>query len=127
MKIDVSNGELVDKVTILSIKLNKFKSKEKLQNVRKEFDLLYQSMASIGLTEDTSEFQDLFKINLTLWEIEDQIRSKEARKEFDNEFIRLARRVYFKNDKRTKIKRQINIITHSSLIEEKEYVEYGEK
>ncbi len=127
MKIDVSNGELVDKVTILSIKLNKFKSKEKLQNVRKEFDLLYQSMASIGITEDTSEFQDLFKINLTLWEIEDQIRSKEARKEFDNEFIRLARRVYFKNDKRTKIKRQINIITHSSLIEEKEYVEYGEK
>ncbi len=127
MKIDVSNGELVDKVTILSIKLNKFKSKEKLQNVRKEFDLLYQSMASIGITEDTSEFQDLFKINLTLWEIEDQIRSKEARKEFDNEFIRLARRVYFKNDKRAKIKMQINITTHSSLIEEKEYVEYGEK
>ncbi len=127
MKIDVSNGELVDKVTILSIKLNKFKSQEKRQNVQKEFQLLYQSMLAIGISEETSEYKDLLKVNFALWEIEDQIRSKEARKEFDNEFIRLARRVYFENDKRAKIKRQINITTHSSLIEEKEYVEYGEK
>ncbi len=124
MKIDVSNGELVDKVTILSIKLNKFESREKRQNVQKEFDLLYQSMASIGITEDTSEFQDLFKVNLMLWEIEDQIRMKEAHQEFDDEFIHLARKVYFENDKRSEIKRKINIATDSKLIEEKEYVEY---
>jgi hypothetical protein len=124
MKIDVSNGELVDKVTILSIKLNKFVSREKRQNVQKEFQLLYQSMLAIGISEETSEYKDLLKVNLALWEIEDQIRSKEARKEFDNEFIRLARRVYFENDKRSEIKRKINIATDSKLIEEKEYVEY---
>jgi hypothetical protein len=124
MKIDVSNGELVDKVTILSIKLNKFESREKRQNVQKEFQLLYQSMLAIGISEETSEYKDLLKVNLVLWEIEDLIRSKEARKEFDNEFIRLARRVYFENDKRSEIKRKINIATDSKLIEEKEYVEY---
>ena len=127
MKIDVSNGELVDKVTILSIKLNKFKSQEKRQNVQREFDLLYQNMLAIGISEETPEHKDLLKVNLALWEIEDQIRNKEAGKEFDNEFIHLARQVYFENDKRAKIKRQINITTQSSLIEEKEYVEYGEK
>ncbi len=124
MKIDVSNGELVDKVTILSIKLNKFKSKKKLQNVQKEFDLLYQSMLAIDISEKSSEYKNLMEINLALWEIEDKIRIKEAGKEFDNEFINLARQVYFENDKRARIKRQINIKTQSSLVEEKEYVEY---
>jgi len=124
MKIEVSNGELVDKVSILSIKLQKIKSKEKLLNVQTEFDTLYDSMRSIGITEDSTEFQDLKRVNLALWEIEDQIRLKEARQEFDDEFIQLARKVYFENDKRSGIKRQINISTKSKLIEEKEYVEY---
>ncbi len=124
MKIQVSNGELVDKVSILSIKLQKIKSKVKLINIQTEFKLLHKSMLSIGITEESTEYQDLRKINLTLWEIEDQIRIKESRQEFDDEFIRLARKIYFENDKRSKIKRHINMTTKSKLVEEKEYVEY---
>jgi hypothetical protein len=124
MKIEVSNGDLIDRASILSIKLQKIKSKEKLLNVQKEFDILFESMRSIGISEGSQEFQNLKKINLTLWEVEDRIRMKEFRQEFDDEFIRLARKIYFENDKRSEIKRQINITTGSTLIEEKEYVEY---
>ncbi len=124
MKIEISNGDLIDRASILSIKLQKIKSKEKLLNVQKEFDILFESMRSIGISEGSQEFQNLKKINLTLWEIEDRIRMKELRQEFDDEFIRLARKIYFENDKRSEIKRQINITTGSTLIEEKEYVEY---
>lgn len=124
MKIEVSNGDLIDRASILSIKLQKIKSKEKLLNVQKEFDILFESMRSIGISEGSQEFQNLKKINLTLWEVEDRIRMKEFRQEFDDEFIRLARKIYFENDKRSEIKRQINITTKSTLIEEKEYVEY---
>jgi hypothetical protein len=124
MKIEVSNGDLIDRASILSIKLQKIKSKEKLLNVQKEFYILFESMRSIGISEGSQEFQNLKKINLTLWEIEDRIRMKELRQEFDDEFIRLARKIYFENDKRSEIKRQINITTGSTLIEEKEYVEY---
>jgi len=124
MKIEISNGDLIDRASILSIKLQKIKSKEKLLNVQKEFDILFESLRSIGISEGSQEFQNLKKINLTLWEIEDRIRMKELRQEFDDEFIRLARKIYFENDKRSEIKRQINITTGSTLIEEKEYVEY---
>jgi hypothetical protein len=124
MKIEISNGDLIDRASILSIKLQKIKSKEKLLNVQKEFYILFESMRSIGISEGSQEFQNLKKINLTLWEVEDRIRMKEFRQEFDDEFIRLARKIYFENDKRSEIKRQINITTGSTLIEEKEYVEY---
>jgi len=124
MKIEISNGELVDKVSILSIKLKKIKSKKKLLNIQREFDRLYDSMLSIAITKESPEYQDLINVNLTLWEIEDKIRAKESLKEFDDEFIALARKIYFQNDKRSEIKRQINITTKSELIEEKEYVEY---
>jgi len=124
MKIEISNGDLIDRASILSIKLQKIKSKEKLLNVQKEFDILFESLRSIGISEGSQEFQNLKKINLTLWEIEDRIRTKELRQEFDDEFIRLARKIYFENDKRSEIKRQINITTGSTLTEEKEYVEY---
>jgi hypothetical protein len=124
MKIEVSNGELVDKVTILSIKLEKFRSEEKRANVLKEYDLLYPAMCEIGITADSSEFRQLREVNFKLWEIEDNIREKEARGTFDEIFIDLARSVYIENDKRAEIKRAINQRTRSSLVEEKEYVDY---
>ena len=124
MKIDVSIGELVDKVTILSIKLKKIKNLEKLKNIRKEYELLKKPMEHIGISINSNEFRRLEEINLNLWEIEDKIRIKEAKKEFDDEFIQLARSVYFKNDKRADIKRQINLKYNSELLEEKEYVSY---
>lgn len=124
MKIDISIGELVDKVTILSIKLEKIKNPEKLKNISKEYDLLYKSMQNMGITKDSNDFKNLFQVNLRLWDIEDKIRIKEANKEFDDDFIQLARSVYFENDKRAEIKKQINLTFGSDLIEEKEYVQY---
>jgi hypothetical protein len=124
MKVEVSNGELVDKVTILAIKLKKIKSPEKLKNIKKEYDFLLESMKSIGINANTNEYKDLFNVNKTLWEIEDKIRLKEMSKEFDGEFIELARSVYFNNDKRFEIKKKINELTKSNFSEEKEYVKY---
>lgn len=124
MKIDISIGELVDKVTILSIKLDKIKNTKKLKNIEKEYDLLYESMKNIGITKDSEDFKNLIQVNLRLWDIEDKIRIKEAGQEFDDNFIQLARSVYFENDKRAKIKKQINLTFGSDLIEEKEYVQY---
>lgn len=124
MKVEVSNGELVDKVTILSIKLKKVKSEEKLVNIKKEFDLLYKSMQEINITQETPEYKELVEVNNALWEIEDKIRIKEAAQKFDEEFIKLARSVYFENDRRFEVKKRINQMTDSSLHEEKEYVDY---
>jgi hypothetical protein len=124
VKIEISNAELADKVSILSIKLTKIASAEKLENIRKEYDLLYPSLLAAGISEKTPEYAELQQVNLELWEIEDHIRLKEARREFDEEFIRLARSVYLKNDRRAAIKRRINFNTGSMLIEEKQYVDY---
>lgn len=124
MKIDVSIGELVDKVTILAIKLSKIKDGGKLKNIKMEYELLKVSMESIGITEDSEEFLHLKAVNLNLWEIEDKIRIKEKNKEFDDEFIQLARSVYLENDKRFDLKKEINLKYGSELIEEKEYVDY---
>jgi hypothetical protein len=124
MKIEVSIGEIVDKVTILEIKTEKFKSEEKLINVKKESPILREAMESVGITVDSDEFQRLKAVNLKLWHIEDDIRIKESRGEFDDEFIKLARSVYFENDDRAAIKKEINLKFGSELIEEKEYVEY---
>ncbi len=124
MKIEVSVGELVDKVTILEIKLEKITNQEKMKNVRREYDLLRRSMESLGLTRESEEFRELKRINLKLWETEDLIRIKESQKRFDDEFIRLARSVYFANDERSGIKRRINLAAGSKIIEEKEHAEY---
>ena len=124
MKIEVSNGELVDKVSILSIKIQKFKSSQKRVNVQREYDLLLPLMKGAGISESSTSFQRLMDINLRLWEIEDQIRQKESLGEFDQSFIQLARSVYVENDKRFQVKREINEITGSDIIEEKEYVDY---
>ena len=124
MKIEISVGELVDKVTILTIKLHKIKSAEKLVNVRKEYQILRDSMEAAGITTESEVFKDLLSVNLVLWDIEDKIRLKEADKQFDDEFIELARSVYIQNDQRFELKRKINLSYDSELIEEKEYVDY---
>lgn len=126
MKIEVSIGELVDKVTILSIKLDKFKDENKKANVKKEYDILTVPMNKIRITTQSKEFLALKEVNLKLWHIEDDIRIKEQKQEFDKEFIELARSVYFTNDVRAEIKKEINLKYGSELIEEKEYVNYKE-
>lgn len=119
----ISIGELVDKITILEIKKNKLQN-SKLRNVLKELSFLRKLMErnQIEITDDL--FTQLKEINLTLWNIEDQIRIKEKNKEFDNTFIELARSVYFKNDKRAEIKKSINRLSNSEITEEKFYAEY---
>ena len=119
----ISIGELVDKITILEIKKNKFQN-SKLENVLKELSYLRRLMEKnkIEITDDL--FTSLKEINLTLWNIEDQIRIKEKNKEFDNIFIELARSVYFKNDKRAEIKKSINQLCNSEITEEKFYSDY---
>ena len=124
-KIPVSNGELIDKFTILEIKKEKIKDTEKLQKVKTEYDLLkkyvdelHQKYNIIGLV------LNLKSINLTLWEIEDSIRVKEKKRLFDDDFISLARNVYRINDKRAKTKNKINKETNSELFEVKSYQEY---
>ena len=119
----ISIGELVDKITILEIKKNKLQN-SKLENVLKELSFLRKLMEKhqIEITDDL--FTQLKEINLTLWNIEDQIRIKEKNKEFDNIFIELARSVYFKNDKRAEIKKNINRLFNSEITEEKFYSDY---
>ena len=124
MKIDVSLGELVDKLTILAIKLEKITDDEKLANIRKEYELLHRKMAAAGIAEDAPEYKGLYQVNASLWDIEDRIRLKESGKAFDDEFIELARSVYFNNDRRAAIKREINLKYGSELIEEKSYAPY---
>ena len=127
MKIDISIGELVDKVTILSIKLEKFKDEVKKANVQKEYDILSVPMNELEITTNSNEFKDLREINLKLWHIEDDIRIEESKSDFGEKFIELARSVYFINDDRAAVKKEINLKYNSELIEEKEYVEYKKK
>ena len=127
MKIDISVGELVDKVTILSIKLEKIFNPEKLKNIQNEYEKLIKPMQDCGIAIDSEDFRQLKNVNLKLWNIEDQIRIKEAGKAFDAEFIELARSVYFTNDDRADIKKRINLAYNSDLVEEKEYVDYKNK
>jgi len=123
IKIIVSNGEIVDKITILQIKLENIKESVKLENIKKEFDYLYSIMKE-SIDIDNEMYEDLLAINKQLWDIEDKIRDKERNKEFDNEFIELARSVYFVNDKRSEVKKRINLLTESVFVEEKSYKEY---
>ena len=119
----ISIGELIDKITILEIKKNKLQN-SKLENVLKELSFLRKLMAKHQIEITDNLFTELKEINLTLWNIEDQIRIKEKNKEFDNIFIELARSVYFTNDKRSEIKKRINRLSNSEITEEKSYAEY---
>ncbi len=124
MKIEVANGEIVDKFTILSIKLQKIQDADKRANIRKEHQLLEAAVAALGLTTGDPDVVALQAVNQKLWEVEDQIRRLEASQTFDQTFIELARSVYIHNDRRAELKRRINLKTGSVLIEEKEYAAY---
>lgn len=127
MLVEISNGELLDKLTILEIKLAEIKDEAKLGNIQKEFDTLNPLVKELFDNNDgqlQNHYLELASINSQLWDIEDRIRECEKAKRFDKEFIELARSVYITNDKRSQIKKIINVTTGSNLVEEKSYEEY---
>ena len=123
MKIEVSIGEIIDKLSILQIKTSFIKDDEKLNNVKKEYDYLYNIVFN-EMKIKQSDFSNMVDINQVLWKIEDDIRDKERDKVFDTEFIELARSVYTTNDKRAEIKKEINLKYGSLFVEEKSYSNY---
>ncbi|UPG84493.1 DUF6165 family protein [Luteibacter aegosomatis] len=125
----VSYGELIDKMTILQIKLQEIKDDAKLANVRNELELLDATWKNdaASQTDIADETNRLLAVNQRLWKIEDDIRLKEKAQAFDDEFIRLARSVYIENDERAAIKREINLKLGSTLVEEKSYQDYRAK
>ena len=123
MKIEVSNGEIIDKLTIIEIKLERIRDEVKQVNLRKEYNELLNASASIISTADIL-YKLLYEVNSELWDIEDHIRDLERKKDFGNDFVTTARAVYFKNDRRSELKREINIKTSSGLMEEKSYEKY---
>ncbi|MCK9413420.1 MAG: DUF6165 family protein [Prolixibacteraceae bacterium] len=123
MKLEVSNGEIADKLTIIEIKLSKITDPSKLANIRNEYEVVNQAMSSI-MGKDHPLYRRLYEINSKLWVIEDHIRDLERAKDFGDDFIQTARSVYFINDDRSDVKRRINEITGSKLYEEKSYEEY---
>jgi hypothetical protein len=124
--VPVSWGELIDKITILEIKSARLTSAAALQNVRNELAQLTEKTMALGdMSHQVAPVKkDLARVNEALWEIEDRIRDKEAAKAFDAEFIELARSVYVTNDQRAALKRQINQLLASELVEEKGYASY---
>ena len=127
MKVEVSNGELLDKLTILELKLSNISDVKKLTNIQKEHDelnpLAGQLFDSYG-EELKNLYKQLAEINSELWTIEDDIRECERNKDFGSDFVGLARAVYFTNDKRSEIKKSINLLTGSGFVEEKSYEDY---
>ena len=126
LQVPVSVGEVLDKITILQIKLANISNAAKRTNIQNELDALLPLVAGDAFTTDQMQalMTELKSVNEALWDIEDDIREKEAAKSFDAEFIRLARAVYITNDKRAEIKKQINLATGSALVEEKSYESY---
>ena len=124
MKVEIPNGDLVDKITILKIKQLNVMNEEKLQNIKLEYQTLKPLLEEIGMRENDRLFTDLLDVNEKLWRIEDDLRVLEKDKEFGDTFVNLARAVYFTNDERAEIKKKINLKTGSKLVEEKDYVEY---
>ena len=127
MKVEVSNGELLDKLTILELKLTNIADVQKLSNIQKEHDelspLADQLFDSYG-EELKNLYKKLTEINSELWTIEDDIRECERNKDFGSDFVSLARAVYFTNDKRSDVKKAINLLTDSGFVEEKSYEDY---
>ena len=124
INIPVSYGEVVDKLSILSIKEIEIKNNNKLIDIEKEYKLLLLKYNSFLNLDIDKLYNELYKINYMLWKIEDDIRDKERNKEFDNKFIGLARSVYITNDQRMKIKHSINKIMDSTIKEHKSYKSY---
>jgi|TARA_Y100000741_G_scaffold344826_1_gene309754 hypothetical protein len=126
VNIPVSLGELLDKISILEIKNEKILNESKLKNIKKELIGLRNVLEelNINLSEIDDLYKDLFKINLTLWEIEDSIRILEKNEDFGKQFVELARSVYITNDKRFEVKNEINKLFNSEYVEEKSYEDY---
>ena len=128
MKIEVSNGEILDKITILVIKSKKITDPIKLKNINNELDELQPFLDVVGYESNStvnSLVKELESVNEKLWNVEDKLRDKERSKQFDDEFIKLARDVYFTNDERARIKKNLNEVTNSKLVEEKSYQKYN--
>ncbi len=123
----VSFGEILDKITILEIKQQHITDAEKLKNVRHELNLLTDTWnKKVTQTSEISRLKEQLKqVNQSLWNIEDNIRIKESKKEFDDQFIQIARSVYYENDKRAAVKKQVNLLLGSELVEEKSYQKYS--
>ena len=125
MQVEISIGELFDKLTILEIKIDKINDPAKLENVTKEWNALNEkSMDILSIFADSVLFKkidQLKNVNEELWWVEDSIRENEKKQIFDKEFVELARAVYKLNDEKSEIKRQINLLTKSNIIEEKSY------
>lgn len=124
MKIEVSLGEVVDKLSILDIKRDKITDPEKWENVKKEYDYLSAELANSSFYQDNPYYKELYDVNLKLWDIEDKLRELESIKRFEGYFIDLARKVYITNDERAAIKKKINIEYGSTFVEEKSYKSY---
>jgi len=122
INIPVSVGELVDKITILKIKLTQIKDKEKLVNVQREHDALTSLIEYVRIQKDVLEQQQqLMEVNLRLWFLEEDIRHYEKTNFFEAAFIDTARKIYKTNDERSRIKKEINILCNSALVEEKSH------
>ena len=125
MLVPVSNGELMDKYSILLIKKEHIKDTEKIKRIDDEINYLIESINKLNAEYNLDElFGQLLITNKKLWDIEDSIRMKEKNQEFDNDFIQIARSVYFTNDIRAKIKNDINDLTKSNIFEVKSYEKY---
>jgi hypothetical protein len=126
ISVPISPGELLDKITILRIKSKRMSDAAKLANVRIELKVLEETWAvsAYSKVDIAADVTALFEVNERLWVIEDDIRDQERTQQFDAEFIRLARAVYFENDERAAIKRRINVKLGSSIVEEKSYSSY---
>jgi hypothetical protein len=126
VNVEISIGEFFDKITILEIKKERIGNAEKLVNINKELDGLNELLKKLPFTREdvADEVTELKKINEALWVIEDDIREKESKKMFDDKFIELARAVYITNDKRSDVKRDINMKLGSDFVEEKSYEDY---
>jgi hypothetical protein len=123
IEIPVSVGELIDKITILEIKVRRLEGRAR-GNAERELELLGEALAASGLEIDAGMWRDLRSVNETLWAIEDDIRDHERRRCFDGAFIELARSVYLQNDRRARIKKEINESCGSAIVEEKSYQAY---
>lgn len=125
MKIEVSNGEILDKISILAIKKSKIQDKNKLENVYTEYNTLLPHFDQIVNTQQLGDlYWNLSAVNTELWDVEDKLRELEKSRTFNTEFIELARSVYYLNDRRAELKKNINILSGSDLIEEKSYSDY---
>ena len=123
---EISPGELLDKISILEIKLEKVKDKDRQKRIKNEYDILKKVQnSSIEMSDKIKDlYRSVSNVNIKLWDIEDKIRICEQNKDFGKNFIELARGVYFNNDKRAKLKNEINEILKSNIREIKQYVNY---